>query len=54
MQEAPKVTIDLLFCTVLTFLIVYTANYLNKNDQLSNNSNAESVRITADNFQENN
>ncbi len=48
MQEVHKVTIDLLFCAVFTFLIIHAANSLNKNEQLSNNLSAESARIATE------
>ena len=52
MQEVHKVTIDLLFCVVLTLLTVYAGNSL-KNEQLSDNLNTESASISADNIQPN-
>ena len=50
MQEVHKVTIDLLFCVVLTFLTVYAGQSLN-NEQSSEKLSADSAPITADNIQ---
>ena len=50
MQEVRKVTIDLLFCAILTFLTIHAYNSLNPNDQSSNNLTTTPVEITTNNF----
>ncbi len=47
MQEIYKVSIDLLFCAVLTFLTIHAGNSLTSNEQLFRSLSAESARISA-------
>lgn len=47
MQEVSKVSIDLLFCFIIGFLVVRAANSANQNQNVTNILNTESARITA-------
>lgn len=49
MQEINKISIDLLFCLIIGFLIIQTSNYAQQNEELSNIIGVESARISADN-----
>ena len=48
MQEINKVSVDLLFCFIIGFLIIQASNSAQTNEDLSNSLNIESARITAD------
>lgn len=48
MQEINKVTIDLIFCLIIGFLIIQASNSAKQNEQLSNSLSLESARISAE------
>jgi len=49
MQEISKVSIDILFCLIISFLIVQATNTSQHNQRLTDTLSAESSRISADN-----
>lgn len=49
MQEISKISVDLLFCLIISFLIIQSANPSQQNPQLTSILNTESARISANN-----
>lgn len=49
MQKINKVTVDLLFCLIIGFLIIQASNSAPQNEELTNTLSHESSRISADN-----
>jgi len=49
MQEISKVSIDMLFCIIIGFLIIQASSASNHNQKLNSTLNAESARISANN-----
>ena len=49
MQEISKVSIDMLFCLIIGFLIVQATNASNHNQEFNSTLSAESARISANN-----
>ena len=49
MQKINKVTVDLLFCLIIGFLIIQASNSAPRNEELTNTLSHESSRISADN-----
>ncbi|MEL6927827.1 MAG: hypothetical protein AAFO95_04230 [Cyanobacteria bacterium J06600_6] len=47
MQEFSKVSVDMLFCLIIGFLIIQATNASQHNQQLTNTLSAESARISA-------
>ena len=47
MQEVSKVSVDLFFCFIISFLVVQATNSSHQNQNLTNILNAESARISA-------
>ena len=46
MQEVSKVSIDLFFCFIISFLVIQATNSANQNQNITNILNTESARIT--------
>lgn len=47
MQEISKVTVDLVFCFAIGFLIIQASNSAHHNQELTNALSLESARISA-------
>lgn len=50
MQELNKIAIDLLFCSIVSFLIIQASNSAKQNEELSNTISIEADRISAENL----
>lgn len=50
MQELNKMSIDLLFCFIIGFLIIQASNSAGQNENLSNSISVEAARISSENF----
>ena len=50
MHELHKITIDLLFCLIISFLIIQASNSAKQNQSVSNLISIESARISAGYF----
>lgn len=48
MQGINKVTIDLIFCFIIGFLIIQASNSAKQNEELSNSLSTESARISSE------
>lgn len=49
MQEISKVSLDMLFCLIIGFLIIQATNASNHNQKFTQTLSAESARISAAN-----
>jgi len=49
MQEISKVSVDMLFCLIIGFLIIQASNASQHNQKLTDTLSAESARISASN-----
>ena len=49
MQEISKVSLDLLFCLIVSFLVIQSTNASRHNQKLTHTLRAESARISASN-----
>ena len=49
MQKISKVSLDLLFCSIVGFLIIQATNASNHNQNFTKTLGAESARISANN-----
>ena len=48
MQEVSKVSIDLFFCFIISFLVIQSTNSSRQNQNLTNILSTESARISAE------
>ena len=53
MHQLNKIGIDLLFCLIVSFLIIKASNSAQQNEDISNIISAESARISATNLSSN-
>lgn len=51
MQEISKVSVDLVFCLIIGFLIIQASNSASHNQELTNTLSQESTRISTDNLE---